>query len=225
MTLAVIADVHSNLHALRAVLEEISNAGAEGVACAGDIVGYGAHANDCCRLVKESAGQVVLGNHDISALSGNTSGMNPYAAQAARWTAGRLTLESKYFLRSRKHGERFSFGGVSVAMFHGSPKSPNEYVYEEHVTESMLRSSGADLLILGHTHVPFVVRLASGTVLNPGSVGQPRDGDPRASFALFDPHTRGCEVRRVEYPIKEAAEAIESAGLPKLLAERLYRGR
>jgi len=225
MIVAVIADVHSNRHALEAVLEDVDRVGAREILCAGDIVGYGAFPNDCCREVRSRARHAVLGNHDLGALTGETSGMNPYASAATRWTHGRLTMESKYLLRSLRLSERATVGGLSIAMFHGSTRSPNEYLYEEQVDDGMLRSVGARLLVLGHTHVPYVVRVRTGIILNPGSVGQPRDGDRRASYALVDTASLECSVRRVEYPIEEAAEAITNAGLPRLLADRLSAGR
>jgi putative phosphoesterase len=219
------ADVHSNKHALEAVLDDMDRIGVREVLCAGDIVGYGAFPNDCCREVRSRARRTVLGNHDLAALTGDSAGMNPYASAATAWTHGRLTMESKYLLRSLRLSERTTVSGLGIAMFHGSPRSPNDYLYEEQVGEGLLRSVGARLLVLGHTHVPYIVRTEAGVVLNPGSVGQPRDSDPRASYALVDTGSLECRMRRVEYPVEKAAEAITNAGLPKLLADRLHLGR
>jgi putative phosphoesterase len=120
---------------------------------------------------------------------------------------------------------RFKVAGLEVAMHHGSVESCTEYVFEEDATESMLTRARCGLLILGHTHAPYVRRFPSGLIVNPGSVGQPRDGDPRASYALLDTDSHECEILRLDYDIDKAASAIESAGLPRFLADRLSVGR
>jgi putative phosphoesterase len=224
MRLVVLADVHSNLHALNAVLDEIDKLDIDKIVCAGDIVGYCAFPNECCAAIRERASEVVMGNHDLAALHTNDSGMNPFAARAVLWTAGRIEDKSKTYLGNLKHEARFSLGGKTLAMFHGSPTSIDEYVFEDKVTEELLGSVTADVLILGHTHVPCMMQLGGKQFVNPGSVGQPRDGDCRASFAILDTETMRCSVKRVNYDLDRAAEAIRTAGLPRFLADRLYRG-
>lgn len=223
MRVAVIADVHSNLQALEAVIGETGDA--DLVICAGDIVGYGANPNECCALVREASKFSISGNHDLASVNDDSRGMNPYAAAAIFWTNRTLTDESKGYLRSLNRTGRLDLGGVPVALYHGSPSDPNEYIHEEDVRPGLLEDSKAAVVIMGHTHIPYVRRFASGLVLNPGSVGQPRDGDPRASFALLDLPSMDCEVRRVAYPVARAAEAITAAGLPNMLAQRLAVGR
>ncbi len=225
MRLAIIADIHSNIHALEAVMKEIERADIDQVVCAGDIVGYGANPNECCHIVGKAAAHVVMGNHEISALTNETTGMNPHAAAASRWTASALEEGSKRFLGSLETGSKFDAGDMRVAMYHGSVGSAMEYVYEDEINEDIVRSSGGALLILGHTHVPYAKDFGLMMATNPGSVGQPRDGDPRASFAVLDTNTRKCVVRRVGYDIGGASEAILAAGLPRFLAERLFLGR
>ncbi len=225
MRLAVIADVHSNIHALEAASMLISERSPDIVACAGDVVGYGAFPNECCSRVQELCSRSVAGNHDRAAISKDVSRMNPYAAAAAIWTSDRLEESSRRFLSSLEPSVRFAAGGRSAAMFHGSPADPDEYVQEDAVDRDLLDGTGCDILILGHTHVPYVKSFDERLVLNPGSVGQPRDGDPRGSFAIVDTDKMDCETVRFEYPVKEAADAIVSAGLPRILAERLSIGR
>jgi len=225
MKVAVIADVHSNIQALEAVLDHIRSEKADLVVCAGDIVGYGANPNECCAMAREVCGFSVAGNHDVASLTGDSSGMNPYAAAAIFWTHHTLTDGSKELLSSLKRSGRLNLGGVSVALYHGSPGDMNEYVYEDDVDEKLLEDSGAAVTILGHTHIPYVRQLPSGLVLNPGSVGQPRDGDPRASLGLLRLPSRECDIVRVEYPVARASEAIKAAGLPSMLAQRLSIGR
>jgi putative phosphoesterase len=225
MKLAIVADIHSNLQALKAVMREIEGAKIDQVVCAGDIVGYGANPNECCQIVGDAAAHAVLGNHEISALTKDTTGMNPHAAAASQWTASALEEGFQEFLRSLEIESKFEAGDMKVAMYHGSVESATEYVFEDEISEDIVRSSGGDLLILGHTHVPYVKDFGSMMAINPGSVGQPRDGDPRASFAVLDTNRRSCTVRRVGYDIGGASEAILAAGLPRLLADRLFLGR
>jgi putative phosphoesterase len=226
MRLAILSDIHSNIHALKAVTAELKGRGsAEVVVCAGDIVGYGAFPNECCRAIGEISKQTVLGNHDLAVLDQDTSFMNPYATEAILWTSSRLDDDTRTWLHSLSKEARFQVAGLEVAMYHGSVKSCTEYVFEEDATESMLARARCGLLILGHTHVPYVRRFPSGVIINPGSVGQPRDGDPRSCYALLDTESQECEIFRVDYDIDEAANAIESAGLPRFLADRLSFGR
>lgn len=224
MKLAIISDVHSNLHALEAVMEEIERIGPEMVVCAGDVVGYGAFPNECCRLLMERRWKTVLGNHDSAALTKDASGMNVHATRAILWTAEAIDEASRDFLHGLGTESRFTFGGRSVAMFHGSPASLEEYIFEHDVDDGLVGSADADVLVLGHTHVPCLKKLGRGQFINPGSVGQPRDGEWRASFAVLDSDTDKCSVRRVPYDLDAAARAIRDADLPRILAERLYYG-
>ncbi len=225
MRLAVVADVHSNIHALRAASRIIQERRPDVVVCAGDVVGYGAFPDECCAAVRGMCRHCVSGNHDLSAVSGDISGMNPYAAAAMVWTVGRLGAEARGFLASLSPSCRFEAGGVQVAVFHGSPWDPDEYVREEDITEDTLRCSGGGIVVMGHTHVPYAKRVGGGLAVNPGSVGQPRDGDPRGSMAFVDTDRLECEIVRFQYPIGEAAGAMEAAGLPRTLADRLAVGR
>lgn len=225
MRLALIADVHSNLHALESVSEDIAEHSVDRVICAGDVVGYGAFPNECCSKVERLCSLCIAGNHDRAAVSKDTARMNPYAAAAALWTSGKLGDSERRFLSELEPDARSEAEGRSVAVFHGSPTDPNEYVYEDSAGEQMLEETGCELLVLGHTHVPFARRYGTGLVVNPGSVGQPRDGDPRGCFAVVDTRQLSCEIRRFEYAVEEAGDAIVSAGLPRILAERLLIGR
>jgi putative phosphoesterase len=225
LRVAAVADIHSNYHALQAVLDELSRSEVEMVACVGDIVGYGAFPDECCVEVKRIAAYAVRGNHDVSALTGDTLGMNPYAAEAALWTAGRIGEDTARFLHGLGDSASFMAGGTSFAMFHGSPRDPLEYVFEDALTPALVEGVAEDILVLGHTHVPFVSRLGDLTVVNPGSVGQPRDGDPRASFAVIDTSSMDVTIVRRAYDVDAAAEAISRCGLPDSLGQRLRDGR
>jgi len=224
MRIAIISDVHGNLHALRAVLEDVAQRDVDDVVCAGDVVGYGARPNECCRAVSELARQACLGNHDLAAIRADPSGMNPCAARAALWTSEHLDDDSKKYLEGLGESVRFRTKEMQWVVRHGSLGGIWEYLYEQDVDEGMLRDARAQVLVFGHTHVPYLKRFSLGIIINPGSVGQPRDGDPRASYSMLDVETLLCNNVRVEYDVEGAAEAILEAGLPEMLATRLSSG-
>lgn len=225
MKLALIADVHSNLQALEAVLSRIDELAPDALLCAGDVVGYGARPNECCSIVQGRSKLTVYGNHEVAALTGDTIWMNPHAAKATMWTSRNLDRASRAFLSQLGLEGRMQCGGRVLAMYHGSVDSAFEYVYEDDVGEELLGRAKCEILVLGHTHVPFVRRLEGGIAVNPGSVGQPRDRDPRASFAVLDTDTLECVIERVAYDTYAAWHDIVGAGLPEFLAERLLMGR
>ncbi len=225
MKFAVISDIHSNLHALQAAQDVIRENDVEMVVCAGDIIGYGAFPNECCEIVKKLTRHCIFGNHEVSALTRDTIWMNPYAAKASKWTSDELSQDSRDYLTSIEQCAKFESAGARVAMYHGSIESVVEYVYEDDTRGSMLSGADADILILGHTHIPYMKKFGSGLIMNPGSVGQPRDGDPRGSLAIIDPGARTCSLVRFDYDIESAWTAIVSAGLPDYLGERLFIGK
>jgi diadenosine tetraphosphatase ApaH/serine/threonine PP2A family protein phosphatase len=240
MRVAVISDVHANYHALEAVLKEIDAARVDGVWCLGDTVGYGPRPNDCCDAVRARADHCLVGNHDLVVLGELTvSEFNDEAAAAASWTAEVLTAESRAFLASLK-----PFGRVEgVDLFHASARDPVwEYVLTEEAAVATLELSTAPLVLVGHSHVALAVTADNGRVsggparggskvtlegrrlLNPGSVGQPRDGDRRAAWMLLDLEERFAEFRRVPYSIERTQAEMRERGLPQALAARLERG-
>ena len=164
----------------------------------------------------------VVGNHDVAALERDPSGMNPYAGAAAIWTSERLTDKSRSYLLSL--GESAKAGEASMTVHHGSLHNISEYLYEDDVIEEMLVEAESSVLVFGHTHVPYVKEFRRGLIVNPGSVGQPRDRDPRASFGILETKPLSCRIVRVPYDIEGASEAILGAGLPRILAERLKIG-
>ena len=183
--LAVISDVHANLEALDAVLKQT---GSEETVCLGDLVGYGAEPNEVIAKVRGSGARAVLGNPDFAALTGDTSLFNPKAAMASMWTRTRLTDESKRYLQALPEELRIQVEDVSLYFAHGSPDD-HLWEYVDPRTDSdlfgrFLDGVKAQGIGLGHTHVPFVWKEEGRVVFNPGSVGQPRDGDCRASFAV-----------------------------------------
>ncbi len=224
MRFAIVSDIHSNLPALSSVKEAVERLGVEAVICAGDTVGYGANPNECCQVIAGWALVSCIGNHDLAALRRDPAGMNPYAAKAALWTSEHLDEDSKAYLSGLEESARLRMDEIDFEIHHGSLRSIWEYLYEDDATERMLSEALASVLVFGHTHVPYVKRYPAGIIVNPGSVGQPRDNDPRASLAILSTDPLMCETIRVEYDIEAASEAILREGLPTMLAERLYSG-
>jgi putative phosphoesterase len=224
--IAIISDIHSNLEAFEKVLSKIR--GSDFVLHAGDLVGYGPDPKDVIRLSKLHNIISVKGNHDQACVSENTSGFNQFAAFAARWTANVLDFREKRYLSKLPEVFEKTIKGKKIIMVHGSPGDHlNEYVYP-HFTDSLLTGflelTKADILILGHTHEPFIKKFGKKFILNPGSVGQPRDGNPKASFVSFDKERMKFDIKRVKYDIAKVQEKILRSGLPAYLAKRLEEG-
>ncbi len=224
MRLGVIADVHSNIHALRSAAEVMDAERVEKILFAGDAVGYGANPNECCDTIRRICHRSIRGNHDEAVVTRIFSGMNPYAHAAVSWTVGTLSGDARIFLESLRPSASEVIENRTIAMFHGSPRTMNEYVYAESAHEDILDIAKADLVILGHTHMPYVKEFTKGIVLNPGSVGQPRDHNPQGSLAIIETDPLKCRIIRFDYPIDDAAKAIIDQGLPHVLAERLRIG-
>jgi len=217
----VLADIHSNRPALEAVLQEVGEAR---VYCNGDLVGYNPYPKEVIELVRKRKVICTLGNHDYAVLTGNTAWFNPYAARALKWTRERMGKEDLDFLASLPF-----YRSMEFYMVHGSPRNYlDEYVtedYPEEVLKGFLDQSGRDVICFAHTHVPFVKQLGENLLFNPGSVGQPRDLDARASYALLDLEKKQVEIRRVEYDVEAIVEELVAVGLPEVLGYRLREGR
>jgi predicted phosphodiesterase len=238
----VLSDIHGNLHAFEAVLEAISADAPDEIWCLGDLVGYGPRPNECCHLAQERTDLCLVGNHDLAVLE--RIGLEDFthdADAAARWTIRILDDPARAYLEPLEpKGERAGAG-----LFHGSPRDPVwEYVLTREAAVAAILEGPTDLTLVGHSHLALAFSL-SGTVLsgdlapegtevdlasaerwllNPGSVGQPRDGDPRASYLVLDLDARRATFRRVEYPIGRTQAEIREQGLPEALAVRLEGG-
>jgi putative phosphoesterase len=226
--IAVISDIHSNYDALQAVLSAVGSY--DSLVCLGDLVGYGAQPNEVVseiRSLKPEA--IVMGNHDYAVSTGDTSGFVHHAIKAVEWTRREISPENLHYISSLRSKATFVAEGIRIALVHGSPRDPlNEYIYPgapEFILRSLIDESGGSLLLLGHTHIPFSDNFGLKFVGNPGSVGQPRDGDPRASYATLEPSSETrFQMHRISYDIDMAASKIAARGLPRLLADRLYIG-
>ncbi len=228
MRIAVVSDIHSNHDALRAVVSAIE--GCDALVCVGDLVGYGAEPNEVLSEIRslKPAG-IVMGNHDYAVSTGDTYGFVQHAIQAVEWTRKVISEENVRYVSSLPRTVTFTADGSTIVLAHGSPTDPlNEYIYpgtHEFILRSLVDGSQGEVLLLGHTHMPFSHEFNSKLLGNPGSVGQPRDGDPRASYAILELSGNAkFRVYRVEYDIDAAASKIVARGLPKFLADRLYIG-
>ena len=246
MNVVILSDVHANLPALQAVLEDVARTapGAPIWHC-GDVVGYGASPNEVITELQRVGATGVMGNHDLAALGDDVvETFNEGAHAAALWTRDVLTAESRSWLRALP--KVLEMGSATIV--HASLRDPiMEYVVQQEIAEENLRVLATPLLFHGHTHIPALwslqdgvahaahigaepILLRSGSLINAGSVGQPRDRDPRAAWLLWERDELGAGLgtvtwRRVEYNIPAAQEAIDAAGLPDFLASRLAVGR
>lgn len=227
MKVGLIADPHSNLAALEAVLKGMPRV--DKLICVGDLVGYAAEPNEVVKLARAKRMQTVMGNHDYAAVTRDVRGFNPFAAQAALWNAEHLHRENLEYLSNLPTRLKLTYGKQRLYVVHGSPRDPlNEYIFPDtpnRVLAELVRDLDADIIMLGHTHIPMERVIFGKLVINPGGVGQPRDRDPRASYAILN---LGKEVKvsfhRVDYDVKITAEKLETAGLPSELATRLFFG-
>lgn len=256
MRLAIVSDIHANLPALEAVLADAQRVGGDQLWCLGDVVGYGAHPDECTSLIAERCGLCLVGNHDLAVLGElDDSAFSPAAAAAVRWTRETARPETIEFLRGLEPAEE----SREVALYHASPRDPIwEYVLWPDQAAECIAVQAARVSLIGHSHVALFFVMAedgdrrppgqvieledvakgaqasAGTrldlsegrwLINPGSVGQPRDGDPRAAWLELDTDAWEATYHRVEYEIDRAADAIAASELPEHLAKRLYVGR
>lgn len=243
MRIALLSDVHGNLPAFQAVLADVDAQAPDEVWCLGDLVGYGAQPDGCVELARDRCDLSLAGNHDL-VVTGEIpiTDFSSSAAAAARWTQETIGEETMAFLKGLVPAD----ADREPALYHASPRDPVwEYVLSTWQADECIDLMEARVGAVGHSHVALWFRrddsgkmsgatadagsehdLSAGRwLVNPGGVGQPRDGDPRAAWLLLDTGEWTATWRRVEYPIEEAARAIEEAGLPRVLAERLFSGQ
>jgi len=219
MLVGVISDVHANRVALDAVLEDMPEVDA--MVCAGDVVGYNPWPAECVDSLRGRSVPTVMGNHDRAVVTGAGFAGNGMADAGVRYAREALDDDRHAWLAGLPD-QRLVFNG-RLKVVHGHPGDPNRYTYPELFSEELL--DGEDVLVMGHTHVQAHETYDDGVVLNPGSVGQPRDEDPRAAYAIVDLDTLAVDERRVEYDVDRVVDAIADAGLPRDTGQRLRKGR
>ena len=236
MKYLILADIHSNLEALKACLKDAGKQ-YKRILCLGDIVGYGANPNECIELLRRKKAICLMGNHDAATVGLlQRNWFNEAARTAIEWTEQELTEENKAFLRELPE----FFSCQFLLAVHGSPRSPLREYMDGKTAEQALRFVMEDLVLCGHTHIPFKfeerkgIRMLYGNnkiefnekrmVLSMPSVGQPRDRNPRAGYGLLDFDKKSIEIKRINYDVESASKKILSAGLPEFLATRLKKG-
>lgn len=238
---AILGDIHSNIDALNVVLEDCRSQGVTDFLCTGDVVGYNACPRECLEIVRDLGCPVVMGNHDhyVSSVQ-NLEDFNPHAAAVIEWTREQLTEEEMNYLANLP----FVKTTMGITLVHSTMDVPENfgYVFDHLQAEAHFTHQVTPLCFHGHTHCPMVYEKQLSAVyridaqdfrlpigrkyfVNVGSVGQPRDGDPRAAYAIYEPKSRALSFRRLDYDIAAAQERIRMAGLPERLAERLEVGR
>ena len=238
MRVAVVSDVHANLHALEAVLAEVDRGGFDEIWCLGDVVGYGPKPNECVALIQERTAICLAGNHDLVVLGKiSLATFGGEAGAAAAWTREVLDAPARAYLTTLAP----SAATTRAELFHGSPRDPVwDYVMSEEAAHWSFLGSSAPLVLVGHSHTALhfqegapgqlapgatVVDLAPGRhILNPGSVSQPRDGDPRAAWLEVDVSSGRATFRRTDYPVERTQAEMRELDLPEVLAARLEHG-
>ncbi|NQT45929.1 MAG: metallophosphoesterase family protein [Candidatus Omnitrophica bacterium] len=241
MRYALISDVHGNLEALEAVIEALQKERVDEYLSTGDIIGYGADPSKCIERVRGLTEKVVCGNHEWAVRDLKyTDYFNPYAKAAVYWTRQMINTEELNYANSLNH----LLKEKDFTLVHGTLHRPEEFRYMRDEREALMsfRLQDTPLCFLGHTHSPGIyweregrisysqdkiVKLAEGTkyIINCGSIGQPRDGNPKASYCIYDDEAKKIEFKRIAYDIKKAQDKIRGAGLPDIIADRLAEGR
>ena len=235
---AVITDIHGNFAALEAALARIDELGIETVYCGGDLVGYGPHPNEVCALVEERGIPTIYGNYDYAIGRDLEDCGCAYRDQHDRelgqksieWTLAHTDARSKEFMRGLPFDLRFQLAGKRIRLVHGSPRKVNEYLFEppekpERLYERIAGLAEADVLAFGHTHRPWIHEYGGVLFVNCGSVGTPKDGDPRAAFALLEDSGGdvAASIERVGYDAEAVAREVAAVGLPAEYGKKLLR--
>jgi len=232
---AVITDIHGNLPALKASLDAIEQIGVDATYCGGDLVGYGPHPNEVCALIADREIPTIYGNYDYAIGRDLEDCGCAYVTQHDRelgqlsvaWTLAHTDQRAKDFMRELPFDLRFAVGEVPVHLVHGSPRKVNEYLFEDkpaRLYERLARAEEARVLVFGHTHKPWIHCYGGVLFVNCGSVGKPKDGDPRAAFAVLELDSAGevqVSIERVPYDAEAVAREVIASGLPGEYAEKL----
>jgi len=231
---AVLTDIHGNLPALQAALDHIDERGIETIYCGGDLVGYGPHPDEVCALIEDRGIPTIYGNYDYAigrdlddcGCAYVTPHDRELGQRSVIWTLAHTGRRSKDFMKILQFDLHFGVGPHRVHLVHGSPRKVNEYLFEDKpasLYERLAASEDDDVLVFGHTHRPWVHDFGRVRFVNCGSVGKPKDGDPRGAFAILTAGTDSVEVtiERIDYDYDAVAAEIREAGLPAEFADKL----
>ena len=231
---AVITDIHANLPALQAALHRIDELEIGQIYCGGDLVGYGPHPNEVCALIQERGIPTIYGNYDYAIARDlddcGCAYITPHdrelGQRSVEWTLEHTDQRSKDFMRELPFDMHLPVGSTDVHLVHGSPRKVNEYLFENKPASLYERLAAAEsdqVLVFGHTHKPWVHEYGGVLFVNCGSVGKPKDGDPRGAFAILDASSGSLEVtiERVAYDADAVADEVRAAGLPSEFADKL----
>ena len=236
--ITIFGDIHANLPALEAVLADMEAHDLSPLYCLGDLVGYGPFPNEVVDIIREQKIPTLMGNYDQGVGNSSDDCGCAYTSKEAEalgkrsiaWSNQNTTADNKRFLRQLTDQIPLQLGGLRIRLVHGSPRKINEYLYENRpdaTMERLLDLAEADVLVCGHTHIPYHRILPSGRhVVNAGSVGKPKDGNPQACYVVLEVNDRDLTVnfKRVPYDIERAAKAIEASNIPHEYAEMLRAG-
>lgn len=236
--ITIFGDIHANLPALEAVIQDMETRGVTRWHSLGDLVGYGTFPNEVVEVISRRGIPTLMGNYDQGVGSSSNDCGCAYRTPEARalgersiaWTNAHTTSANKAFLRALPMQLSLPLGDLNIVLVHGSPRKINEYLYEDRPDSSferLLDQVQADVLVCGHTHLPYHKTLPSGRhVINAGSVGKPKDHDPRAGYVVLWVNGRSLKVEfvRVPYDVEKTAQAIEATDMPHEFAEMLRRG-
>lgn len=236
MKIAIISDIHANIEALQSVLNDIEGQNVNSIYCTGDLVGYAPFPNEVIDVIRNKRIPTVMGNYDdgvgnmrfICGCDYKDEKTQFLGEQSINWTKEHTTEQNKEFLRNLPTEIRFNVGGRRVLLVHGSPNRLNEYIYEEdaakHAAE-LTDQGNTDILVCGHTHLPFHVTFQNKHIINAGSVGKPKHGAPQATYVIISLlESVIVEIRKVKYNFEATATAIEESDLPSDFAKLIRLG-
>jgi len=224
MKIGIISDIHGNACALKAVLQELGGK-CNRLLCLGDITGYYPFVNEVFDLIRDFDVGCIGGNHDYALISGVPVRDNRVAYQSFDYVRREILSTNFDFLQQLTYRNSMVVDGVRILMAHGSPRCPiNEYVYPDNFSANQFLNVDADFVLIGHTHIPMIKEINTVLVVNPGSCGQPRDGNPLASYAIIDTKSRNVIFGRKEYNILRVALACRVCRIDPILVDILYHG-
>jgi putative phosphoesterase len=223
MKIGFISDVHANLPALDVVINDLQNV--DKIIHSGDIIGYNAFPADVIKLFQEQNIKSITGNHDRGVINHSEFDFPDPVSEVINWTIKELSVENKEFIDQLPDKLQLEIDGNVIQIVHGSPFNTDKYIYPTDISLELIEKldKSVDILVWGHTHYPIITKINGVLLLNPGSVGQPRDGDWRTSYAIFDTQTGNIELRRREYDVKRTIEKAKMEKFPQQIIDMIYQ--